>query len=80
MIMSVDNGAYFELVGVAEDIWRLLDSKNEEDAIVDALIDRFDVDREKCLLDVREFLTKLLATNIVFKRDGQEPLSARPVI
>ncbi len=80
MIMSVDNGAYFELVGVADDIWRLLDTKNDEDAIVDALVDRFDVEREKCLLDVMAFLMKMLASNIIFNRDGQEPLSERLVI
>ena len=65
LVMNIENGAYYEVAGVGGAIWRLLDVSRSETEIVDLVVGRYSVDREECARDVRAFLEKLLAANMV---------------
>lgn len=68
MLMNVEKGAYYELVGIGGDIWRLLDVSRSEAEIVDQIVERYRVSRDQCLSDVRVFLEKLVAAHILSKQ------------
>ena len=58
LLMHVDNGCYFTLVGTGPRIWELLERPNRPEVIVDAILAEFEVDeltgREETLTYLRE--------------------------
>ena len=60
-LLVVERGRITELNLLGGEIWKLCDGSRDLDAIVDALLPRFDVGREELAADVREFLADLAA-------------------
>lgn len=73
LLMNIENGAYFEVVGIGSAIWHLLETPRAEAEIVDHLTARYRVDHDTCARDVRAFLTRLLAANLVTQKAGSSP-------
>jgi len=68
MLMNVEDGSYYEVAGVGGLIWHMLDTPRSEAEIVDTILASHTVDREQCVLDVRAFLGKLTAANVVIQQ------------
>jgi len=64
-LMNVENGRYYEVVGVGQAIWHLLDTPLSEDDLVSRVVERYAVSREQCARDVQHFLGKLSAAGLI---------------
>lgn len=67
LLMNIENGGYYEVVGIGGAIWHLLETPRSEAEIVDHLIQRYRVERDTCAGDVRLFLDRLLAVNLIIQ-------------
>jgi len=59
LMMSVDQGKYFNLNGVGRRIWEILEYPTQPDTIVRQLVEEYDVPVEMCAIEVGDFLRKL---------------------
>ena len=59
-LLVVERGRVTELNLLGGEIWKLCDGSRDVDAIVEALLPRFEVEREELAGDVREFLADLV--------------------
>lgn len=60
IVITIDSNQLHVLNDVGTRVWQLADGRTLE-AIVDAIVDEFDVDREQASLDVCRFAEQLLA-------------------
>lgn len=67
MLMNIENGSYYEVAGIGGVIWHMLETPRSEAEVVDAVVTAYRVEREQCLLDVRAFLEKLVASHVVIE-------------
>lgn len=58
-------GKYFATGNVGADIWELLETPMDIDALCNALINAYEVDRETCFHQVSNFLSKMVEINLV---------------
>ena len=65
VLLHVENWNYFEFNAVSTAIWSALETPASLDTIVDALERQFDVTRERCADDARQFLDELIAEGVV---------------
>jgi hypothetical protein len=65
LFMNIEDGSYFEVVGIGNVIWNLLDIPRSEAEVVDYVTARYRVDRNTCVCDVRDFLERLLGANLI---------------
>jgi hypothetical protein len=61
-------GSIFVLNGVGHRIWELLDGATNFDAILSALVERFDVSTEEASVDLQAFVERLSAAGLVERR------------
>jgi len=54
-------------------IWNLLDSSHSVKAIIEAVVQEFDVTHETAASDVREFLESMLAEGLIMPDDETRP-------
>lgn len=59
VMMSVEKGEYFGLDPVGSRVWDLIEKPVKVTELVDALLLKYDVDRDTCELDVLAFLEEL---------------------
>ena len=64
-ILSIEKGIYYGLNDVGARIWELLAEPVAVRAIVEAIMDEYDVSREQCEADVIELLGQLVAAELV---------------
>ncbi|TNE32942.1 MAG: PqqD family protein [Alphaproteobacteria bacterium] len=60
ILVHADTGAFFSLAGTGLAIWRALDHSNDPDAIVQSLIDGYDVEHDRCQRSVVRFNNRLV--------------------
>lgn len=60
VMMSIENGEYFGLNPVGSRMWELIENPIEVDALIELLLDEFDVSHEQCEIETMEFLNHLL--------------------
>jgi len=65
VMMSVNEGNYYGLNGVASQIWELLEQEMRVDAICTELLKRFDVEEEQCRSEVLAFLDEMATSNVI---------------
>ena len=66
VLLDVDGGHYFTLTGlVSVRIWQILALPQSPDALVDRLVEEFEVDRERCRDETRQFLDVLIARRLI---------------
>jgi hypothetical protein len=65
-----DRGAIYTANEIGIHIWGLLDGNRTLGEVLDRVTDEFDVDREKALKDLQEFIEQLEQIGAVERRDG----------
>jgi hypothetical protein len=69
-ILNIKNGVYYGLDPVGAHVWCLLQKPVRIAEIKDAVLQAYDVDPERCRLDVETLLQDLLAEGLIEVRDG----------
>lgn len=59
VMVDFDNGKYFLIKGVGNDIWDMLQDEITPNEIIEKLLSEYDVSREECEKSVMEFLEKM---------------------
>jgi hypothetical protein len=65
VLMSVDAGAYYGLAGPARSIWTLLEAPLTFGALVDRLVQAYNVSPETCASDLATFLEDMEREGLV---------------
>lgn len=65
VMVDFDNGKYFLLKGVGNDIWEMLQDDITPNEIIEKLLSEYDVSREECEKSVMEFLEKMEGYNFI---------------
>ncbi|HEX6308290.1 MAG TPA: PqqD family peptide modification chaperone [Longimicrobiales bacterium] len=76
VMMSIDQGMYFGLEGVAPRIWALLERPRTVNDVCAALTEEFDIDAEACRREVLGFLDELREARLIHvhgEADGTTP-------
>lgn len=74
LFMHVAQGVYFEATGVASAVWDMLERPCSIGDLVAGIVARYEVDPKVCENDVRQFVDKLVAADLVL--DGRESASS----
>lgn len=65
VMMDLDQGKYFSLNPVATRIWDLLEKPLSADELCIVLIDEYDVEPERCSIEVEEHLSVMVRMGLV---------------
>lgn len=65
IIMSIDNGEYYNFNEVASSIWRSIENQSQIREVVDKLISEFHIEPQECEESVISFLEKLQGEGLV---------------
>ena len=57
--VDFDQGKYYLIKGVGNDIWDMIQEEITVDGIIENLLKEYDVTREECEKSVKDFLDKL---------------------
>jgi hypothetical protein len=72
VLLSLNQGAYYQLNDVGSRIWELLESPTTVDALIEQLVKEFDVTREACQAQVFDFLRALLVERLIVVASADE--------
>ena len=59
VLMSIDAGAYYGLKGTAQCIWEQLETPLTFSALIDRLVEEYEVSPEACAADLAGFLAEM---------------------
>ena len=65
VLLDLASEQYFGLDGVGTRVWQLLNEGLGQGAMVDVLLDEYEVERERLEADVRELLASLLEAGLI---------------
>lgn len=66
VLLSTEAGFYYSLDPIGSRIWELLSEKPSSlEKLVDELIEEYDVGRETCIRDVKEFIEEMAAKKLI---------------
>lgn len=65
LVMRVDSGYYYSVDETGQAIWAAIEGPTPVNAIVEALLDQYDVEQETCETETLTFLNDLLAQNLI---------------
>ena len=65
VMVDFDNGNYFLIKGVGNDIWDMIQDEITPSEIIEKLLSEYDVSREECEKSVMEFLEKMEGYNFI---------------
>lgn len=65
VMMNISTGTYFGINPVGVMIWELLETPRTLQQICHQMMEKYAVDQETCLRDVRNFVEQMLRENIV---------------
>lgn len=65
VMVDFDNGKYFLIKGVGNDIWEMIQKEITPNEIIEKLLSEYDVSREECEKSVMEFLEKMEGYNFI---------------
>jgi len=65
VMMSMEAGRYYGLNAVARRVWELLETPKSIAGLREAICTEFDVDAQTCEADLDEFVSQLLAKDVV---------------
>ena len=69
VLLDFGSSAYFGLDPVGAHIWRAIQAPTRVEAVCDAVLERFEVERDQCERDVVAFLDELVAEGLAEVRD-----------
>ena len=65
VMMSVENSEYYSLSPVGTKIWELLENDLSFEQLINLLMEEFDVDKQTCQNDTKEFLEELIDKGLI---------------
>jgi hypothetical protein len=65
VLMSIDAGAYYGLEGPARSIWEILETPLTFSALVDRLVEEYQVSPETCAADLERFLSEMVREGLL---------------
>ena len=65
VLMSIDAGAYYGLEGPARSIWEILETPLTFSALVDRLVEEYQVSPETCAADLEGFLSEMVQEGLL---------------
>jgi len=65
VMMDMDQGKYFSLNQTATAIWELLENPLTVEELCDRLMDEYEVDREQCLEEVKEYIDEMTKLRLI---------------
>lgn len=65
VMLSIKNGKYYNLGSIGGEIWALIEKPVTVEAVVTELESRYEVDRERCEMEVLNFVNELMKENLV---------------
>lgn len=65
VMVDFDNGKYFLIKGVGNDIWDMIQGEITPQEIIEKLLSEYDVSREECEKSVMEFLDKMESLDFI---------------
>lgn len=65
VMMSIDNGKYYNLGAIGGRIWSLLEQPMSVSLLIAQLLEEYDVDRSECEAQVFKFLDHLAAEKLI---------------
>lgn len=69
VMMSIDKGKYYNLGAVGGEIWGLIQEATRVESIVKKLMDKFDVDKDRCESETIEFIKSLIKDELIIEMD-----------
>jgi Coenzyme PQQ synthesis protein D (PqqD) len=74
-ILNLKNSVYYGVNPVAASVWKLLQQPRSVAELLDALVDEYDVEPERCVQDLLALLGKMRDEGLVDVRstDGSQP-------
>lgn len=69
VMMDIDQGKYFSLNPVATRIWELLEKPLTVDDLCMILIDEYEVEMDKCILEVEGYLSEMVRLGLISGQD-----------
>ena len=64
VLLSIQNGEYYDLNEIGSRIWQLIEKPITIGALVDRLVEEFEVERPRCEAETLNFLQALLKDNL----------------
>ena len=65
VILDINSGVYYGLNSVGVDVWQWLQQPQTEAQIVDCLLTKYDVDKERANRDIRAILEEMLSVGLI---------------
>ncbi|WP_108880579.1 PqqD family peptide modification chaperone [Anderseniella sp. Alg231-50] len=65
VLLDAERGVYYGLEGPARQIWEKLSEEVTLDDICTSLVKEYDVEREQCESDTRDFIAELIENGLV---------------
>ncbi|MFT9601158.1 lasso peptide biosynthesis PqqD family chaperone [Mesobacillus sp.] len=65
VLLSVDNGKYYNLGEIGGQIWDLIESKCSVNNLIESLTNEFTVEKDQCELQVLKFLESLYKEGLI---------------
>lgn len=72
VLLSIQNGEYYNMNAVGSRVWALLEKPTTAAALIERLMSEFEVERGKCEREVLVFLEKLRQSGLL-KVEGAQP-------
>jgi len=69
-ILNLHSGVYYSLDPVGAVVWKLIEHPRTVAGIRDAMLGRFEVEPERCELDLFQLFERLAAEGLIETRDG----------
>jgi hypothetical protein len=76
VILNLDNGVYYGLDAVGNDVWSLLETPVRVSTVVDRLMEMYDVDRPRLEADVLNLLEDMNENGLLVVDPSDESVSA----
>lgn len=67
ILLNTETGDYFGLNELGAEIWELVDGQHDLDAMIEHLLDVYDVEKTELTDDVTGFIDALLERSIIFE-------------
>lgn len=74
VLANIETGIYFSIGGSGKQIWEALVKGNDVESIIDALTERYQVEKHIVSKDVHEFLDDLEHRKFIKKIDGKNAI------
>ncbi|MDN4861136.1 lasso peptide biosynthesis PqqD family chaperone [Priestia aryabhattai] len=65
VMLNIENGKYYNLGRIGGDIWELIDKPTLVSELIDNIMAKYDVNKEKCEAEVISFLGSMYQENLV---------------